>query len=173
MKLSLYLETSVIGAYLDNGDPFRRDLTIRWFEHELSEYQVYSSILVQRELERIDEPHRTGYLKIIKDLDRLDLAEEVAILAEGYISRGIFHRKFIADAVHMALASFHKVDYLVPGISAISPMSANRPAYDSLTPPPDFSRPSSSRLNFWFTANLQTLDPFPTFYLLPTIATAW
>ena len=113
MKLSLYLETSVIGAYLDNGDPFRRDLTIRWFEHELGEYQVYSSILVQRELERIDEPHRTGYLTIIKDLDRLDLAEEVAILAEGYISRGIFHRTFIADAVHMALASFHKVDYLV------------------------------------------------------------
>ncbi|MEK7855569.1 MAG: hypothetical protein AAB288_05730 [Acidobacteriota bacterium] len=113
MKLSIYLETSVIGAYLDNGDPFRRDLTIRWFEHELSEYQAYSSILVQREIERIDEPHRTGYLKIIKDLDRLELNEEVAILAEGYISRGIFHRKFIADAVHVALASFHKVDYLV------------------------------------------------------------
>ena len=113
MKLSLYLETSVIGAYLDNGDPFRRDLTIRWFEHELAEYKAYTSILVQRELEHIDEPHRTGYLKIIKGLDRLDLAEEVAILAEGYISRGIFHRKFIADAVHMALASFHKVDYLV------------------------------------------------------------
>lgn len=113
MKLSIYLETSVVGAYLDNTDPFRRDLTIRWFEHELSEYKAYSSILVQREFERIDEPHRTGYLKIIEKLDRLDLSEEVAILAEGYISRGIFHRKFIADAVHVALASFHKVDYLV------------------------------------------------------------
>ncbi|MCC7307823.1 MAG: hypothetical protein IT173_09660 [Acidobacteria bacterium] len=113
MKLSLYLETSVIGAYLDNGDAFRRDLTIRWFEHELSEYRPFTSILVQRELERIDEPHRTGYLKIIKDLERLELAEEVAILAEGYISRGIFHRKFIADAIHVALASFHKIDYLV------------------------------------------------------------
>lgn len=113
MKLSLYLETSVVGAYLDNGDPFRRDLTIRWFEHELSEYQVYSSILVQRELERIDEPHRTGYLKIIKPLENLELSEEVAILAEGYISRGIFHRKFMADAVHVALASYHKIDYLV------------------------------------------------------------
>lgn len=113
MKLSLYLETSVIGAYLDNGDPFRRDLTIRWFEHELSEYRPFTSILVQRELERIDEPHRTGYLKIINDLERLELAEEVAILADGYISRGIFHRKFIADAIHVALASFHKIDYLV------------------------------------------------------------
>ncbi|MEP6945989.1 MAG: PIN domain-containing protein [Acidobacteriota bacterium] len=113
MKTSLYLETSVIGAYLDNGDPFRRDLTIRWWEHELAEYEVFSSILVQRELERIAEPHRSGYLNLIKRLRHLELAEEVAILAEGYIERGIFHRKFTADAVHVALASFHKVDYLV------------------------------------------------------------
>ena len=113
MKLSLYLETSVIGAYLDNGDPFRRDLTIRWVEHELSEYRACTSILVQRELERVDEPHRTGYLKIIKPLERLEFSEEAAILAEGYISRGIFHRKFLADALHVALASFHKIDYLV------------------------------------------------------------
>lgn len=113
MKLSLYLETSVVGAYLDNGEPFRRDLTIRWWEHELKEYRPFSSILVQRELEMIAEPRRTSYLKLIKPLDDLALTEEVAILAEGYISRGIFHRKYIADALHVALASFHKIDYLV------------------------------------------------------------
>lgn len=113
MKQSLYLETSVIGAYLDNGEPFRRDLTIRWWERELDEYAVYTSILVQREIERISEPYRTGYLKLIEPLKQLDLAEEVGILAEGYISRGIFHRKFIADALHVAFASFHKIDYLV------------------------------------------------------------
>ena len=113
MKLSVYLETSVIGAYLDNGDSFRRDLTIRWFERELSEYEAYSSILVTRELERIDEPHRTGYLNIIKPFNTLELTEEVSILAEGYISRGIFHRKFMADAMHVALASIHKIDYFV------------------------------------------------------------
>src|SRR5215207_9154876 len=113
MKLRLYLETSVIGAYLDAGDPFRRDLTIRWFEHELAEYDSCISILVQRELERVDEPHRSGYMQIIKPMDRLEFSEEAAILAEGYISRGIFHRKFMADAFHVALASIHKVDYLV------------------------------------------------------------
>lgn len=113
MKLSLYLETSVIGAYLDNGDPFRRDLTIRWFERELSEYRACSSLLVRRELERFTEPHKTGYLKLLRGLDDLELTDEVGILADGYISRGIFHRKFMADAVHVALASFHKIDYLV------------------------------------------------------------
>lgn len=113
MKLSLYLETSVIGAYLDNGDPFRRDLTIRWFERELGEYRACSSILVRREIERLHEPHRSSYLKLLRGMDDLDLVDEVAILAEGYISRGIFHRKFMADAVHVAIASFYKIDYLV------------------------------------------------------------
>jgi predicted nucleic acid-binding protein len=113
MKLSLYLETSVVGAYLDNGEPFRRDLTIRWWEHELSEYQAFSSMLVRRELERMPEPHRSGYLSLVQPLDQLELTDEVAILAEGYIERGIFHRKYMADAVHVALASFHKIDYIV------------------------------------------------------------
>lgn len=113
MKLSLYLETSVIGAYLDAGDPFRRDLTIRWFEHELSEYRACVSLLVERELERVAEPHRTGYMNIIKPLERVEFSDEAAILAEGYISRGIFHRKYLADAFHVALASIHKIDYLV------------------------------------------------------------
>lgn len=113
MKLSLYLETSVIGAYLDNGEPFRRDLTIRWWEHELSEYRAFSSILVTRELEHLSEPHRTGYLKLVEPLKKLEMTDEVAILAEGYVERGIFHRKYIADAIHVALASYHKIDYIV------------------------------------------------------------
>ncbi|HMS08132.1 MAG TPA: type II toxin-antitoxin system VapC family toxin [Pyrinomonadaceae bacterium] len=113
MKLGIYLETSVIGAYLDNEDVLRRDLTIRWMEHELLEYEAFTSILVQRELERLDEPHRSSYLNLIKFIPRLELTDEAAILADGYISRGIFHRRYMADALHVALASYHKIDYLV------------------------------------------------------------
>ncbi|HZH31589.1 MAG TPA: type II toxin-antitoxin system VapC family toxin [Pyrinomonadaceae bacterium] len=113
MKQSLYLETSVVGAYLDNGEPFRRDLTIRWWEHEMSEYRATISPLVTRELERLPEPHRTAYLKLVAPLEQLELTDEATILAEGYISRGIFHRKYIADALHVAVASVHKIDYLV------------------------------------------------------------
>ena len=113
MKQSLYLETSVIGAYLDNGEPFRRDLTIRWWEHEMPDYRAVVSALVERELERVAEPHRSSYLNLISSLEQVELTEEATILAEGYVSRGIFHRKYIADALHVAIASVHKVDYLV------------------------------------------------------------
>ncbi|MBX3298905.1 MAG: hypothetical protein KF736_05515 [Acidobacteria bacterium] len=113
MKVSLYLETSVIGAYLDNTDTSRRDLTIRWWEHELSEYEPYVSSLVTGELGRTPEPHRTGYLGLISGLKTLAIPEEAAILAEGYIDRGIFPRTSLAAALHVAVAAFHKVDYLV------------------------------------------------------------
>ena len=113
MKQSLYLETSVAGAYLDNGEPFRRDLTIRWWEHEMSEYNPFISLLVVRELERLKEPHRTAYLNLVGNIETLDVPDEAAILAEGYVSRGIFHRKYLADALHVALASIHKMDFLV------------------------------------------------------------
>lgn len=113
MKSSLYLETSVVGAYLDNGEPFRRDLTIRWWEHEMADYRAVISPLVSRELERIPEPHRSSYLNLIAPLEQVELTEEASILADGYISRGIFNRKYIGDALHVAIASYHKIDYLV------------------------------------------------------------
>jgi predicted nucleic acid-binding protein len=111
--LKIYLETSVIAAYLDRGESSRRDLTIRWWEHELKQYEAFVSPLVSRELERTREPYRKSYLKLIEGLPWLNVTEEAAILAEGYVSRGIFSRKFLGDALHVSLASFHKVDYLV------------------------------------------------------------
>jgi predicted nucleic acid-binding protein len=110
---SIYLETSVIGAYLDKGESFRRDLTIRWWEHELSHYRAFVSPLVVRELERTREPYRRSSLGLIRDLPQVEVTDEAAILAEGYLSRGIFQRKFLGDALHVALASDHKLDYLV------------------------------------------------------------
>ena len=113
MKKSLYLETSVLGAYLDNGEPFRRDLTIRWWEHELGDYTAYISPLVVRELERMEEPRRTSYLNLIREMPQLEITEEAAILADGYVARGIFHRKYLANALHVALASVNKADFIV------------------------------------------------------------
>jgi len=79
----------------------------------MSEYRAVISPLVVRELERVTEPHRSGYLRLLGNLPSVELTDEAAILADGYVSRGIFHRKYIADALHVAIASFHKIDYLV------------------------------------------------------------
>ena len=66
-----------------------------------------------RELERTREPYRRSYLALLAGLPSLEITDEAAILADGYLSRGIFQRRFIGDALHVAIASFHKIDYLV------------------------------------------------------------
>ena len=79
----------------------------------MPDYRAVISPLVNRELERVGEPHRSSYLNRTAALEQLELTEEAAILADAYISRGIFHRQYIADALHGAIASCHKIDYLV------------------------------------------------------------
>jgi hypothetical protein len=113
VRQTIYIETSVIGTYLDNGDAFRRDLTIRWWEHEMDYYRATTSLLVKRELEMFSEPHRTAGLKVIENLPMMKISDEAAILAESYLSRGIFQRKFMGDAMHVAIASMNRLDYLV------------------------------------------------------------
>jgi hypothetical protein len=88
-------------------------LTDSLVEHELGEYRAFSSILVERELEQVAEPHRTGYLNLVRPLDRLELVEEAAILARRLHFARHFSPQFMADAMHVALASIHKIDYLV------------------------------------------------------------
>ncbi|HXF39653.1 MAG TPA: hypothetical protein VN687_08070, partial [Blastocatellia bacterium] len=58
-------------------------------------------------------PRRTAYLNLVRDLPMVEVTEEAAILADGYVEKGIFHRKYLADALHVALASVAKADLLV------------------------------------------------------------
>jgi len=68
---------------------------------------------VVRELERMDEPRRSAYLKLIRGVPQFEVSEEAAILADGYVSRGIFHRKYLSNALHVAIASVNKADMIV------------------------------------------------------------
>src|SRR5262245_35797921 len=113
MVTSIYLETSVIGAYLDKGESVRRDLTMRWWEHELKNYRAYVSPLVERELERTREPYRASYLSLIRGLPQVEITEEAAILADGYVTRGIIQGKYLGDELAIELASYHIVYFLV------------------------------------------------------------
>jgi hypothetical protein len=113
VRQTIYIESSVIGAYLDNDDTLRRDLTIRWWEREMDYYRATTSLLVRREVEMFSEPHRTAGLKLIEDVPTLKISDEAAILAESYLARGIFQRKFLGDALHVAIAAISRVDYLV------------------------------------------------------------
>lgn len=52
-------------------------------------------------------------LELIADLPVLEVTEEVADLAEELIVKGIVPEKAASDAIHIAVASVHEVEFLV------------------------------------------------------------
>lgn len=112
-KIKVYLDTSVVSAYFDNREPFRKDLTIKWWKNKIKGFDKCISNVTLNELKQDREPKRSLYLKLVKGFTNLKITSSVEKLAEAYMNEKIIPRKYIADAFHIAIASIHKIDYLV------------------------------------------------------------
>jgi 6-phosphofructokinase len=113
-KFRLYLDTSVPNAYFDMKDSYRQEVTGQFWS-KLKGHHVYVSDLVIKEIKATgDEKLRKNLIKLIKDFELLSTkSEEVRLLAEEYVSRGIIPVKHIEDAVHIAVTTINSLDILV------------------------------------------------------------
>jgi predicted nucleic acid-binding protein len=112
MKSKVYIDTSVISALFDIRSPERMTLTKTAWE-QLTNYDVYISEIVLKELSRAKEPLRTNMFNSIESATVLPLTETAQSLAGVYVQRGIFPEKFSADALHVAIASTHQIGILL------------------------------------------------------------
>lgn len=112
MKQRIYLDTSVIGGCLDKEfEEWSRQLfnefttgnkTAVISDITLSELE-FARHEVRDLLKRIPETHKEY---VFND-------QETEELANAYITEGVVTQKFYEDALHIALATIHKVDVLV------------------------------------------------------------
>ena len=112
-KKKIYLDTSVISAYYDARQPERMALT-QDFWRNINQYEVCVSQIVVAEIDKWtgDEKHKLHQL--IKDFFVLSVnAEEVSALARKYIDANVIPQSEQVDALHIAVASAHKVDCIV------------------------------------------------------------
>ena len=65
------------------------------------------------ELEGGSFPGQTDALQLIKGLALLDISEPIADIVANYISHHVMPNAPAGDALHLALASFHKCDFLL------------------------------------------------------------
>lgn len=113
-KLKLYLDTSVPNAYFDEKNS-QRQITTKEFWQKLGNYDTYISDLVKEEITAtLDEKLRQNLLRLISSFTCLSSkTEEIDDLAKEYLSRKIIPVKYIADAVHIAVATVNGIDILV------------------------------------------------------------
>lgn len=113
-KESIYLDSSVPSAYFDTRVPWRMEYTRQWWHEELPQYTVFISPSVLVEIRRTkNEEIREQLLSLVLDFPQLELSTEIEQIATGYINHKIIPPSAFADAIHIAIASLYKIDFLV------------------------------------------------------------
>lgn len=118
MKRSVYIETSVI-SYLTARlpkDPVvsgQMELTRWWWEVARESFDLVTSELVLLEAAEGDSQAAAERLAILTTLPRLTIPEKATELAAILVSSAALPAKAAVDALHVAVAALHGVDYLL------------------------------------------------------------
>lgn len=117
MRTVVYIETSVPSFYFEvRTDPdmvARREWTRAWWKVALERHELVTSPAVIDELERGDYPNRRECLELVGRLPILAIEAPVIDIVDAYIARRVMPADPAGDALHLALASFHRCDFLV------------------------------------------------------------
>jgi len=118
MSETVYIETSILG-YL-TARPSRDivvaaniEITREWWDKRRNDFQIYSSQAVVKETLQGDTAIASQRIEIIRNLPLLDLNQSVLDLAEQFLGRSNLPAKADMDAVHIAAATVHDMDYLL------------------------------------------------------------
>jgi len=118
MKPKIYLETTVI-SYLAgklNRDLIiaaHQELTREWWENRSKKFASFISQLVIQELKQGDKQAAQRRIQVIENIPVLELNDRVRALAHELMEKKIMPRKAVEDALHIAIATVHGMDFLV------------------------------------------------------------
>jgi hypothetical protein len=115
MKPLVYVETTIPSYYCDARPAVAADIarTQEWWDGERDGYECYISAAVLDELRNGDYPHKQACLTLVAALPLLDVNRQVLEIALVYQDRGLMPKPPSADALHLALASFYRMDFLL------------------------------------------------------------
>ena len=91
----------------------RRDWTRQWFDSAIVSDRIVSSVAVLDELRRGDFPGRGNAVSMLDNVEMLELEEPVFEIVEAYLAHKLMPADPFGDALHLALASYHRCDFLV------------------------------------------------------------
>jgi predicted nucleic acid-binding protein len=118
MPSPVYVETSVI-SYLtarqsqDLIVSARQAITRDWWEQTRGRFDVYVSVLVIEETLAGDPGASAQRAQAIAGLSVLEMTDAAEVLAGELLGRGLVPKTSVADALHIALATVHGMDFLL------------------------------------------------------------
>ena len=116
----VYLESSFV-SYLtaaprESRDPIaaaHQQLTIEWWSRRRADFDLVISQVVIDEIQMGDPSYAKSRLEVVSSLSRLLVTDQATTLAQNILAKGFLPQKAFPDALHIAIATVHQVEYLL------------------------------------------------------------
>lgn len=117
MKQTVYIETSIPSFFYETREEAQfvamHQWTRDWWQQESHNYRLVTSDAVVNELEAGEYPKKDEKLKLLAELELLEINDSIEEIVEVYISHCLMPKNDLGDALHLAIASYHKTDFLL------------------------------------------------------------
>ena len=118
MKPSVYIETSVI-SYLTSRTSTdlimqaNQEITKRWWRSADERFELFVSAVVLKEISLGDKNAAKARIEVANQLAILEFGAESVTMARAIVEAGALPKKAEEDAMHIAIACYGGIDYLV------------------------------------------------------------
>src|SRR5580658_7857219 len=117
MAGSVYLETTIFSFFYDERPSSeivsRRNWTRRWWNERRHTFDLVTSTAVLDELTRGRLAHRGKAVEMARAIPAMVVTPEVSEIVAVYVAHRLMPTNPVGDALHLALASFHKCEFLM------------------------------------------------------------
>ena len=91
----------------------KRHWTRDWWDRCASRYELVTSEGVIAELQEGEYETQAVAVELVADLPRLEVVDDIAGIIDVYLANHLMPTERLGDALHLALASYHKCDFLL------------------------------------------------------------
>jgi len=117
MKRIVYIETTIPSFYHETrSEPemlARREWTRQWWDNFGKDFMLVTSEVVLDELNNGNHPNKVGILQLMDTMPLVTVEAPVVEIMQTYIQHKVMPQDPAGDALHLALASYHKCDFLL------------------------------------------------------------
>jgi predicted nucleic acid-binding protein len=117
MKPLVYIETTIPSFYFEvREEPemvARRNWTREWWKSCRHLFRLVTSEAVIAELSEGESGSQADAIDLLKPIARLGTPDELADVIDIYLANHLMPQDRLGDALHLALASWHKCDFLL------------------------------------------------------------
>lgn len=114
MLKRVYIETSIPSFYFETREApdmaARREWTREWWQTR-DGYDLVTRDAVFYELERGEYPGKKDAVDLVSGIPVVEVVDEIAEIVRAYTQHHVMPSDPLGDALHLALASFHKCDF--------------------------------------------------------------